>query len=78
MIEVGVDDVGAAVPKFKGCGLFPLMGEPVNIDQFGCVVPVTGQQCERSACVYGLQLRIVTNEQYLRACLFGKSCDAIE
>src|SRR5699024_4955269 len=75
MIEIGVDDVCATVPKIKGCGLFPLIGEAVNIDQFGCVVPVTGQQCERSACVYGLQLRIVANEQYLCARRFGKSCD---
>src|SRR5699024_12347310 len=77
MIEIGVDDVCATVPKIKGCGLFPLIGEAVNIDQFGCVVPVTGQQCERSACVYGLQLRIVANEQYLCARRFGNSCDAI-
>src|SRR5699024_10992140 len=49
---------------------------PVNVDQFGCVVSVTGQKRERSACVHGLQLRIVANEQYLRARLFGKSCDA--
>src|SRR5690625_4765758 len=78
MVEIGVDDVGAAVPEIKGCGFLPLMAEPVNVDQFGCVVPVTGQKRERSACVHGLQLRIVANEQYLRARLFGKSCDAIQ
>src|SRR5699024_9651622 len=78
MIEIGVDDVCATVPKIKGCGLFPLIGEAVNIDQFGCVVTVTGQQCERSACVYGLHLRLAATEDYLCARHFEKSCDTIK
>ena len=54
------------------------MGEAVNVDQFGGVVPVVGDHRERAAGVDGLQLGVVADQQHLRARVLGEVGDAVQ
>ena len=65
-----------AVPQPQGRGLLPLVGESVNIEELGSVVAVRDQEREGAARVHGLQLRVVADEEDLRAGVDGDLCDA--
>lgn len=44
MVQVGVDDLGAAVAQCQGGGLLPGVVEPVDVDQLGNIVPVVDKR----------------------------------
>ncbi|WP_234028385.1 hypothetical protein [Arachnia propionica] len=48
VVEVGIDDRGAAVPQLQGRGLLSGVRKAVNIDQLRRIVAVTDQQAERA------------------------------
>ena len=78
VVEVGVDDRGAAMPQLQGRGLLPDVGESVDIDQFGSIVAVVDQQAERTASVDGLELCVVADQQHLRPRFLGCLRDPIQ
>ena len=78
MREVGVDGMGASVAEAERSALLPAVGEAVDVDQLGGVVPVSGDHRERAACVHGLQLGVVADQQHLRSSSLSKVRDAVE
>ena len=66
------------VAKVEGGALLPLVCEAVHVDEFGDIVAVVCEESERAACVHGLELGVVADEQDLCSGIRGNPCNAVE
>ena len=78
MRVVGVDNFGVTVSKIERRTLFPVVREAVNVDEFGNLIAVVGEQSECTARVDRLELCVVADQEHLCPSLSSELGDPVQ